>query len=336
MIVEREMTYPCFIWAKDINVRIDAQVLDVSGVKPIWPEDLGTAPDLFRSYRRDVSRFRNGQPIKGRHWQFANAKSRHEQIQFVKQFGPVVVSSSKTENREGPPTGPFNIPTFESVVLARQNLAELEGEQRLYRSAFVLLAELRKGKQANLQTVRDTASAIADDAGAWPAQWERERKLRATGEGYLQKPDWFFGRENVEHLQALKWYMLREPSGDSLRDLVVGIAPLHAAHLILCEVINAFQLRVNLWGDTPVESPEIDLTGGIRPILYFILRREYLRAGGVGICRNTDCRAVFEIERSGQQFCSDVCSRQQRQREYWMNKGKKLRARRLKSGRKRK
>jgi hypothetical protein len=81
--------------------------------------------------------------------------------------------------------------------------------------------------------------------------------------------------------------------------------------------------------NTPVEAPGWDLTcSGIRPVLYYILRREYLHASGIGICRNIECRDLFDIQRSGQEFCGDACSRLQRQREYWQRAGKKLRKRR--------
>src|SRR5205814_3356516 len=82
----------------------------------------------------------------------------------------------------------------------------------------------------------------------------------------------------------------------------------------------------------PVEAPDTDLTCGIRPVLYYILRREYLQAGGIAICRNTECRELFEIERFGQEFCGDLCSRLHRQREYWKKSGKQLRQRRIKNG----
>src|SRR6266568_7971993 len=212
-IVERDLSYPSFIWAKDIKVVIGAEDLEVTGATPTWPEDVGTAPDVLRSYRRDVSRFRDGRLIKVRPWQFANADCRKGQIEFVRRFGPVVVSTSRAEDWEGPPTGPFNIPSFGTVIHARQNLAELESEQRLYRSAFVLLSELRKGKEANLHTIRETVSVITDRVTAWPAQWERESRLRVK-EGYLAKPDWTFGPENVESLQTFEGHAFREPSGN--------------------------------------------------------------------------------------------------------------------------
>jgi hypothetical protein len=107
--------------------------------------------------------------------------------------------------------------------------------------------------------------------------------------------------------------------------------PIDAGHYSICELVNAFSSLVYPWGKTPIEAPHWDLTCGIRPVLYYILRREYLlKARSIGICRNTDCRQLFEIERFGQEFCSEECSRLLRQREYWKKRGKTLRKRRSK------
>jgi len=334
-IVEQgEQLYPLFAWALNITVTASAEDLEVSGVRitddeqldDVEPEDV---PDILRTYRHDVARSRQGRGGKSRQWQFANAKTKDEQIEFVRKFGPVVVTTSKTEGREirRPPSGL----TTETIVHARQNLAELEKEQRIYRSAFELISELRKRTNANLKIIQETVSTIVEYSRSWPGQWAREQTLRARNEGYLEKPDWFFGPRNIHHLQHWKRYAMREPSGDPLRDEEI-LTPFVAGHSILCVLLNAFRPSVYLWGDTPVESPQTDLTGGIRPILYFILRREYLRqSGGIEICQNSDCRAVFEIDRYGQQYCKEECSRQQRQRDYWQRRGKKLRKKRQKT-----
>ena len=110
----------------------------------------------------------------------------------------------------------------------------------------------------------------------------------------------------------------------------LGPDPSGAGHHGICERVNSFPAQVYTWGNIPTEGPHWDLAGGVRPVLYYILRREYLSATGIGVCRNTQCRELFEIERAGQEFCGDVCSRHQRQREYWTKRGRKLRKHRLK------
>ncbi len=49
------------------------------------------------------------------------------------------------------------------------------------------------------------------------------------------------------------------------------------------------------------------------PLLYSILRREFLNARDTSFGDNKQCRKFFEIECEGQRFCGDDCSRKQRQ-----------------------
>jgi hypothetical protein len=67
-------------------------------------------------------------------------------------------------------------------------------------------------------------------------------------------------------------------------------------------------------------------------LLYSILRQELLYPRDIAACANTQCREFFEIERAGQRFCCDACSLHQRQREYWQNRGRKLRGKKAKEG----
>jgi hypothetical protein len=160
------------------------------------------------------------------------------------------------------------------------------------------------------------------------SQWQREHGLRSSGLGYASQPYWFFSQDNIRHLDTWLFCATRG-SSEPLR--FAFIDPLRAGHLVICELVNAFSPVVYPWGKTPVEAPAPDVAGGVRPVLYYILRREYLHASGVGVCRNPECREFFEIERAGSEFCSEMCSRLQRQREYWQKRGKKLRKSRLNS-----
>jgi hypothetical protein len=331
--VERpiKLEYPSFVWGKDIRVVVDSDELEVSAVVPVIQEDYDSAPDVLRSYRRAVRRF-EGPKRQGKnspHIEFANADSDQRLIKFVQRFGPVVVNSLRTEEREILPQGALDFQTTETISIARQNLKELRSEQITYRSALRLVSELRRGKQAEIATLRRCVVEIVENVSAWPLQWERERKLRAN-KSYVHQPQWLFRQDNLNHLEIYEHYATREHSGDALREAIT-MSPTDASHYVICELINAFPPLVYLWGDHPVEAPHWDLAAGIRPVLYYIFRREYLQAGGISICRNTECRNLFEIERSGQEFCGDVCSRLQRQREYWQTRGKKMRKQRLKT-----
>jgi len=325
------LDYPSFVWGKDISVKVGPDELEVSAVVPVLQEDRDAAPDALRAYMRAVRRF-EGPKRQGKnspHIEFANADNDQKLVKFVQRFGPVVVSSLHTEERETPPD-PFGFQTSQTILVARQNLAELRNEHMAYRSALALVSELQRGKHFNIATLRRCVVEIVEKVSMWPQQWERERQLRAGGQGYAGQPQWLFQQDNLQHLEIYEYHVTREISGNPLKEALV-MSPTSASHYVICEIVNAFGPLVYTWGDAPVEAPHWDLTGGIRPILYYILRREYLQAGGIGICRNTECRELFEIERFGQEFCGDVCSRLQRQREYWQNRGKKMRKRRLKT-----
>ena len=332
--VERtiRLDYPHFVWGKDIRVEAGPDDLEVSGVVPALQQDYNAAPDALRSYMQAIRRF-GGPKRQGKnssHIEFANADSDRKLIKFVQRFGPVVVSSLRTEEREIPPKGPFEFQTTQTISVARQNLAELRSEHLAYRSALHLVSELQRGKQSEVGTLRRCVVEIVENVYTWPRQWERELQLRAN-HGYAGEPQWLFRQDSVEHLWRCRYHVTRENSGDPLRESILAMSPIRASHNVICELVNAFAPLVYLWGDGPVEAPHWDLIGGIRPVLYYILRREYLQASGIGICRNTDCRNLFEIERFGQEFCGDVCSRLQRQREYWQKRGKKMRKQRLKT-----
>jgi hypothetical protein len=332
-IVEHKdkLKYPPFVWAKDIKVSIGDEEFEISGVLPVGEMQTEHAPDALRAYRQAINRYggTKRQGTNSPHVQFANADNVQKLAAFLRCFGPILISSARSEERPVRPSGPLDFEITETVVFARQNRAELVREQQVYRCALVLVSELQRAKQSEIATIQKCISLIVGNVSEWPSQWERERRLRVSGLGFANEPHWKFTDTNLDHLELYKWSATRKPSGDSLKDLFSMRDPVHNGHLVICELINAFAPIVYPWGHSPVEAPSWDLAGGIRPILYYMLRREYLSGQGVTLCRNSECRSIFEIERSGQEFCSDGCSRLQRQREYWSARGKKLRTARL-------
>lgn len=312
--------------------------LEVSGTRVILDEEFRAAPDFLREYRQAVSRYgpQKRQGKNSPHIQFANAETDQDLIKFIQRFGPIVVSSLRSEERPTPQV--IDVPGVlhheysvdRTILVARQVLAELRSEHRAYRAALSLVSELQREKHADVRKIAENATEIMANISKWPEQWERERQSRASGLGYAGEPAWLFRQDNLEHLEMYEYYASRERTGDPVKEALV-MHPIDAGHYSICELVNAFSSRVYPWGRIPIEAPDWDLTFGIRPVLYYILRREYLvKASSIGICRNTDCRQLFEIERFGQEFCSEECSRLQRQREYWKKRGKTLRKRRSK------
>ena len=241
-------------------------------------------------------------------------------VAFVKEFGPVVARSVRecrpnTEERR--------------ISVAEQDMNELRREQKVYRSAVTLLAELAQENSPE-PILRDCILSITDNVAEWPGQYKREQAMRSNDNTPV---GWEFDEQALGRLERIGVITRCERPTHGVEALFNPMLsplsyPAIAGHYVLCELVNAFKPSVHYWGDAPIEGPTLDLTFGIRPVLYFILRQAYLQHSVIGICANTQCRKVFEIERAGSRFCDDVCSRHQRQREYWADRGKKLRDKR--------
>jgi hypothetical protein len=332
-------TYPNLVWAKDISVEVCGDELEVTGTVVLLEEEALAAPDLFREYRGAVSRY-GGKKRQGKnspHIQFANAGSDEELIEFVQRFGPVIISSLRKEERSIPDVTDVigalhsDYSVDRTILVARQVFADLRSEQRVYRAALSLVSELQRTMHVDTDRIGENVSEIAANISKWPEQWERERKLGADGFGFGTEPAWLFRQPNLERFKQYRYYATRAKTDDPMIKALV-MDPITAGHYSICELVNAFSSHLYPWGKTPIEAPHWDLTSGIRPVLYYVLKREYLlNARGIGICRNTDCRQLFEIERFGQEFCGEECSRLQRQRAYWKKRGKSLRKRRTKT-----
>jgi hypothetical protein len=291
-----------------LDVRLEGGCLQIVGLLPLYTTSNSCACDLLQQYqmaRKDLSKGRTGKDSP--HIRFANADTDEKLIAFVRQFGPVV-ARSVYDNFERPETG-LPEPRWPPRLTAEQDMNELRSERLLYHSALNLVTELGR-PEADASMVQRCITEIADKVSDWPRQRERERRLR--------KPHqilWKISPESVERIQQLS----TAPPNPILPCSVDG-------RIVVCELLNAFRVVVY---PNPVEFHS-SIRYGIRPLLYSILRREFLYPRDVAVCANTQCREFFEVERTGQQFCCDDCSRHQRQREYWKNSGKKLREKRLK------
>ena len=284
--------------------------------------------DLIADYRKaPKSGWSAGRTGKNSpHVWFANADTDEKLMAFVKRYGPIAARTLRERHDESPLT--LDRELDPPTIVAEQDMAELRSERTLYHAALTLLAELRREETADISVVRECVARIANGTLDWPRQWIREERLRTSNSE--PKPNWDFGEEAVRVIETCEFYALREPPDDALTAVLSAVDPIRAGHNILCELVNAFQPRVYVWGQSPIEGPHWDVRYGIRPLLYHILRQQYLGGGGIAICANVQCREVFEVERAGERFCSPTCSQHQRQRQYWVDRGKKQREKRRK------
>ena len=294
-------------------VRRIGEELEITAAMPRYLS-ANDAFDFIRQYQTARKKSPIGKKRTGKdspHISFANAASDGKLIDFVRMFGPVVCKafkilphSSESDRLKAADS------RFQMLMIARQDLKELRNEQRIYKAALGLVAELgKKDSEFSYETARQQITEIAEGIREWPRQWNRENKLKRSSH-----PPWRLRRDSLRRITALS-----RLNPDPILARQVD------ARIVMCELINVFPSIVF---PNPAEMHS-NLCYGIRPLLYSVLRQEFIHPRYFGICANTQCRAFFEIERSGQRFCDDLCSRRQRQREYWQTRGKEARRERL-------
>ena len=284
--------------------------LEITAAMPEYLSD-SRSRDLLKQYKiarknRSIGKQRTGKDLP--HIRFANADSDDELIEFMRSFGPVV-----SKSWEILPYRPKLIPGSNDItpllMTVRQDLAELRSEQRIYKAALNLVVELgKKDLEFDIESVAERICEISEGFQDWPRQWSRERKARG------KNPLWRVPTDSIRRVSGL---------ANSERD---AFLPAQVdARIVICELVNVFPLLAfpNL------SEMHSYIRFGIRPILYNILRSEFLHSREVEICANTRCRDFFEVERAKQRYCNDVCSRQHRQRQYWESTGKQARRKRM-------
>jgi hypothetical protein len=307
-----------FQWAEPVDKGEALQVeqvdteLRITGLLPLYerkdrPTDLIQQYEVAAKYRGVGKQRATGDSPE---ILFANADTDDKLVAFVRRFGPVVAKQAYT-NFERPEKG-LPEPRFPPRLYAVQDLRELRNEHLIFRSALTLMMQLTESPFDFLSARRligEIASRIID----WPKQWERERVQRK------RDPFWNLSADvlpRIKQLAAAKPDCLLPPALDG--------------RVVLCELVNCFRPIVF---PNPTEM-HASIKYGIRPLLYAILRRQFISPREVSACANSQCRNFFNIDRTGQQYCCTECSIHQRQRTYWSKRGKKLRKKRLKDQRK--
>lgn len=286
--------------------------LAIAGAMPNYSSE--SSPfDLLQQYEIAHKSMPIGKQRTGKdspHIRFANAQGDEQLIEFVSTFGPVVADSWKrlplTMPREENGTDDWLPQVF---VRATQDLRELRSEQQIYQSVLGLLVELSKNHdEFNYDKAKSLIGAIAHRISAWPNQWKREKKALENA------PRWGVRQDSLRRIEGL---------ATSSRSILVS--PKVDARIVIAELVNMFP---SLVFPNRLEMHS-HIRFGIRPLLYSIVRKEFLSPPEIRVCLNTQCRSFFRVERAGQLFCDDICSRQHRQREYWKDKGAGLRKKRL-------
>jgi hypothetical protein len=301
-----------FQWAEplqgqDFNIEFVGSDLQITGLFPTYKAQESPC-DLIHQVGKYPEQIAKGQKTRTQSPEvyFANADTDRKLIAFVRRFGPVVARecSILIDKKAGEPYLPLRL-------IAHQDMQELKNEQAIYRAALGLVMQLGQ-QDYDYMSGQQLMKTIAINIKDWPRQWERERSLRGF------EPAWKLTAESLERIESLS---VLPP--DRFPDKFSG-------RIVTCELLNAFRLIVF---PNPLEMHS-SIKFGIRPLLYSILRRQFVYPRSFAICANTECRNFFNIERSGQNFCSPECSLHHRQRIYWQEQGKKLRKKRAAKRRK--
>jgi len=306
-------------WGANLRLQRETDRLLVAGTTIGSTRQSGQSDDVWERYRTFPTDWSGNRAAQPPHIEFANAKTDDELIAFVERFGPVVASSYVFDDDQ-------------LGITAYQEMNELRDEQTLYSAALRLVAELQRHGEPDRDRIMASVREIAAKVQMWPKQWERESGLRAPEH---TKPQWDFQRlsfERIENHLISAEAALRQPAPSdgveaAMRTFMdIARDPVSLAQGVLCELINAFPTTIQPMGERKaVEWPDSDISYGIRPLLYLILRRTWLM-NTVGICANERCRELFEVDRIP--YCSDECSRKERQRQYWAKKGSAQRRKR--------
>src|SRR5579859_2197645 len=325
IFVEPQMTaltsnYGFSVWATEIAVKAERDALTITGKQVFTDSDVESGDDLFLAYLRSRQSTNKRDRNRSPHIEFVNSQNDEDLIGFVNRFGPVSASQvDLVHSNKG--TG-SDEPTGRSLIKAIQKLDVLRREHAIYRACLRLLGELSRGeKNANLAVIRECTSSLALGVFQWLQDWEAERAAR------LQKkqgsPAWNFETANYREIRHSEAIAASEPFA------LAGHDPFRAGHEVLCGILNAFPPRLEFLLDRPVETMAYGAAlYGVRPLLYLILRDEYLTNIGMQVCANSACGRLFVVERLHQRFCDETCSRRFRQKQYWIDKGSNLRAQR--------
>lgn len=304
-------------WGTNLRAQRVRDHLFVTGTMVLLPDQQGQSKDIWECYRAFPRNWNADRALQPPHIEFANADTDDKLVGFVERFGPVV-ASSYTESMLG--------------IAASQDMSELRDEQVIYSSALRLLSELQRHDEPSQDRIMNYVRDIVAKLRSWPDQWKRESGLRTP---LYTNPQWNFQQISLERIENL--FLSAEavcnlpapatPMEAAIQTLInPGSDPATLAQFVLCELINAFPIKIQPMDQRrAIEWPEPDLSYGIRPLLYLILRRTWL-VGSVGICANERCRKLFEFDRMP--YCSRECSQHERQRRYWNETGSARRQKR--------
>lgn len=346
-------------WAERIEVEERGEYLVVSGsalaFKPIPGDNLDDCEADFLDGFDVARRLSRAQRKVVPHLEFASAHTQSEQIQFVRRFGPVLATRAEYP----PDRSDVDAPD----LLVYQDLKVLELEQKLFASLLDLICRLAKldGLSRSLGQLlaafdqRYTPVHLPNELGIDPVQLgdldkfimgrqprpysvrqhldcirHNLRSIHTLMSAYPEHLSFEMGAGFEDVPRPFDWHPNVSfdfvPREDACIPTVLG-----RAHMLLCDVLNQFPLDLYFQNGVVQQLPSSGPLG-IRPLLYFMLREEYLERREIRMCANPNCGRYLVADDPRTTYCHHSCANNDRQRR---SRARAKEAREVKSPRKR-
>lgn len=334
---------PAVYWADEITVKRKGTELMVRGIRhPLPLPETFARRDLVGNYAEALAKSarEKGGANDAPHLKFLRADTDEELQAFVNAYGPiypiapsVVLRSIRVSRRSA---------TQRDAI---EDLPRLHRERNTFLAATGLLNEV-KSQRPDFNRMIECVDQLWMRTSSWLSEWEEEencrrkfavdgprpwiwtpwlqreielkrnycRSLRPITLRYSNRP-----ATNKKMLRAMRAY--ENPPDGAARAIV------EPSHEILCAVLNGFPVYATRWKGMSLEFPSEETLFGIRPALYHLLRCDYFSDVHIARCPCRDCPTKwFRQDRRGQIFCNEDCERRNRQREYYLRKGKKTKS----------
>ncbi len=318
--VERSRTQlktPPVYWADQIEISNSAEALSICGQKLFPPSRSSKHRDLVSGCAYAISGARVPQANKAAHFAFANCSTEEAFTEFVLRYGPVLAEATSVKAK----ATRYDQKCFRTELSACQRWDVLQREQRTLAAALQLFEQIRSDRPVH-NAVFCAARSIVLGTSYWVDAYNREvetrRPLRSR-----DSPSWIWSVKHQQRAQLLANAISPLASKDS-RSRANS-----QAHDLLCHVLDAFPVRLTRYCGAPVEMPGEDVSFGVFPAFYFLLRWDYLWDAKVARCAWEGCKRWFRVGSHDSRCCSDEHSLKHRQWVYYHEgRGKQMRQRR--------
>jgi hypothetical protein len=315
----RQFETPPVYWADEIEILKSAEGLSIAGQRLLPPSSNSKNRDLMSGYVYAISGAQAGDANKAAHLVFANCTSEEALTKFLLRYGPVLAEADSVEVRP-----PIHERRFSRTELRAEQLWDvLIREQKTLNSAFQLFQQLRSDNPDG-DALLSGAKSLVLGTSFWIDAYNRELEVKDSRR-WQESPSWMWTAKDHNRARLLTNAMSPIDDKGSLARAK------SQAHALLCHVLNAFPVRLTQYGGIPVEMPSEDVSFGVFPVLYFLLRCDYLWSAKVARCALKDCTRWFRVGSHDSPCCSDEHSLKHRQWLYYhQGKGRQMRQRRRK------